>query len=378
MSITISKVVDKSGLNAFIDFPHELYQGDKNYVPQLRIDAKEVLTKKKNPFFEHSDADLFLARREGKVVGRIAAICDNNYNAFHECKVGFFGFYDVINDQEVSDKLLDTAIEYAKEKGFNRILGPTNFTTNETAGMLVEGFDRPPTLMMTYNHAYYQELIENYGFRKEMDMYAYFIASKTANDKSLRLASMLEERLKRKGITIRNVNTKKLNQEINSIREIYRSAWEKNWGFVPPSDAEFDKLAQGLKLLIDKRFVFLAEKDGEMIGFGAAFPDINEITINFKKGKLLPFNLFKLLLNKKKTKKIRIVLLGVKEEYRKLGIEGVFFAKYIQVARDIGLEGGEASWILESNEMMVKGAENLNGKRTQTYRIYAKDVPSVS
>ena len=158
------------------------------------------------------------------------------------------------------------------------------------------------------------------------------------------------------------------------IKDIYKSAWEKNWGFVPPTDAEFNHLAEGLKLLIDKRYVFMAEKDGVPIGFGAAIPNINEITKDFKKGKLLPFNIFKLLIGKKKTNKIRIILLGVKEEYRKLGIEGVMFAKYIQAARDNGLEGGEASWILESNEMMVKAAENLNGSRTHTFRIYSKTL----
>lgn len=374
MRITLVKVESPAEKKKFIRFPHQLYKGDVNYVPELGMNVSELLSEKKNPFFKHSEAHLFIAERNNQVVGRIACTRDNNYNAYHESNVGFFGFFDVIEEYSVAKVLLDKAMQYAKEQGFDRVLGPTNFTTNDTAGMLVEGFDRPPTLMMTYNKPYYVDFVERYGFAKEMDMYAYFISAKKANEKSLRLASMLEERLNRRGINIRNLNKNKLNQELMSIKEIYRSAWEKNWGFVPPTDDEFDHLAEGLKLLIDKRYVFIAEKDGEAIGFGAAVPDINEITKDFKNGKLFPINIFKLLIKKSKTRKIRIILLGVIEEYRRLGIEGVMFSKYIQAARDNGLEGGEASWILESNEMMVKAAENLNGEKTQTYRIFSKSI----
>lgn len=374
MIIDIQEVISKKDKKSFIQFPHDLYRGDKHYVPELYMNISEVLSEKKNPFFQHSEAKLFLARQAGKIVGRIACVKDNNYNDYHNCNVGFFGFFDVVEDYQVAKALLDRACAYAAQQGFNSILGPTNFTTNDTAGMLVDGFDRPPTVMMTYNKPYYNEFVKQYGFSKEMDMYAYFIPSKEASEKSLRLAGMLKQRLERKGITIRNINKKKLSKELTHIKHIYRRAWEKNWGFVPPTDAEYEHLAAGLKLLIDDRFVFMAEKDGEVIGFGAAVPDINEITKEFKNGSLFPFNIFKLLLNKSKTKKIRIILLGVVEEYRKLGIEGVMFANYIQAARDHGLEGGEASWILESNEMMVKAAENLNGQRTHTFRIYSKAI----
>jgi len=374
MSIVLAKVESKKDQKAFINFPHDLYAGDANYVPELYLSISEVLSKKKNPFFRHSEAHLYLARRAGKVVGRIACIRDNNYNEFHQCSIGFFGFFDVIDDYEVASVLLDQAAKFAKEQGFDRLLGPTNFTTNDTAGMLVDGFDRPPTVMMTYNKPYYNSFVARYGFEKEMDMFAYFIPAATANEKSLRLAGMLESRLERKGITIRNLNKKNLQAELMTVKDIYRRAWEKNWGFVPPTDAEFDHLAEGLKLLIDERYVFIAEQNSTAIGFGAAIPDINEITKGFKKGRLLPFNILKLLAGKRKTKKIRIILLGVVEEFRKSGIEGVMFANYIKAARQYGLEGGEASWILESNDMMVKAAENLNGRRTHTYRIYGMDL----
>ncbi len=375
MSITISKVETKRDKKDFINFPHTLYASDSNYVPELYLSISELLNKKKNPFFRHSEADLFLARNEaGTVVGRISASLDNNYNQHHKSNVGFFGFFDIIKNYSVAEELLDTATAWVREKKVDRILGPTNFTTNDTAGVLVDGFDRPPTVMMTYNKPYYSDFLEQYGMDKEMDLFAFYISTDEVNQKSLRLATMLQERLKRKEIIIRTSTKKTKKSDIKKIKKVYLAAWEKNWGFVPPTDAEFDHLADGLNMLLDLRYVYLAEHKGELIGFGIAVPDINEITINFKKGKLLPFNIIKLLTQKSKISFIRIILLGVLEKYRKLGIEAVFFANFIKAAKDNNLVAGEASWILESNTMMVQAAEKLNGKKYKTYRIYSKDI----
>ena len=375
MSITISKVNSKSDTKRFINFPHELYKGDPNYVPELYMSISEVLNKKKNPFFNHSEADLFLATNaDGKVVGRIAGVFDNNYNKHHDSNVGFFGFFDVIEDYSIAVALLDKALEWVRAKGVDRVLGPTNFTTNDTAGMLIDGYDYPPTVMMTYNKPYYNDFVQKYGFEKEMDLFAYYIPTQGVNEKSLRLAGMLQERLARKGITIRTSTKKSKKSDIVKIKDVYLRAWEKNWGFVPPTEEEYNHLAEGLNLLLDLRYVYLAEEKGELIGFGIALPDINEITKNFKKGKLLPFNIIKLLLNKSKVSLIRIILLGILEDYRKMGIEAVFFANYIKAAKENNLKAGEASWILESNTMMVQAAEKLNGERYKTYRIYGKTL----
>ncbi|MFT4534217.1 MAG: GNAT superfamily N-acetyltransferase [Saprospiraceae bacterium] len=375
MTTTISKVTNKKDKKDFINFPHDLYSGDKNYVPELYLNISEVLSEKKNPFFKHSRAELFLAKDNlGKTVGRIAAIQDNNYNEHHDSNIGFFGFFDVINDYTVAKQLLDTANDWVKANGAVQILGPTNFTTNDTAGVLVDGFDSPPTVMMTYNKPYYSELLERYGYAKEMDLFAYLIPTDEVNEKSLRLATMLQERLKRKGITIRTSTKGSKKSDIQKIKPVYLAAWEKNWGFVPPTDAEFDHLAEGLNLLLDLRYVYLAEHEGKLIGFGVALPDINEITKDFNKGKLLPFNIIKLLTRKSKVSLIRIILLGVLEDYRKLGIEAIFFANYIKAAKENNLRAGEASWILESNTMMVQAAEKLNGKRYKTYRIFSKSI----
>ncbi len=374
MSIQVKKVENKKDLKKFIDFPHSLYQGDPNYVPMLQMAAKEILSEKKNPFFEHSQVDNFLAYKDEQVVGRISAIRNNNYNDYHGSNVGFWGFYDVVDDYEVSKALFDVVAQWHSKHQFDAMIGPTNFSTNDTAGLLIEGFDRPPIVEMTYNKPYYQTHIEKYGFEKDMDLFAYMIYTKDVSDKSVRLAKMIQDRLAKKGINIRKINMKDFKNEVAKIKEVYNKAWEKNWGFVPATDKEFEFLAEGLKMIVIPDYVLIAEHEGKFIGFALTIPNINEITKSFKKGKLFPFNIIKLLMNKKKTDYVRIITLGVIDDYRKLGIEAVFYANIIQSARKNKIIGGEASWILENNEMMVKAAENLKGVKYKTYRVYTKSL----
>lgn len=376
MNILVKEVVSKSDLKKFIDFPHDLYKSDANYVPQLTIAAKEVLDRKKNAFFQHSQAAYFLAFDQGNIVGRIAAIINNNYNQYHKSNVAFFGFFDCINDVKVASALLDKAQDWLSTYNVDAILGPTNLTTNDTSGVLIEGYDRPPVVEMTYNYPYYKELIEQCGYGKEIDLYAYFIPTKGVNEKALNLSHRIKERLESKGITFRHIEMNNFKKEVENIKGIYQRAWERNWGFVPPTEAEFSQLADGLKMIVNPDYVIIAEDQGKMIAFALALPDINEVLINVKKGRLFPTGIFKLLAGKNKVSKIRIILLGVVEEYRNKGIEGVFFANFIQVAKDKNLLGGEASWVLENNAQMVKAAEHLNGERYKTYRIYSKKVNS--
>ena len=374
MDLEIKKVVSKQDLRNFINFPHDLYKGDKNYVPMLYMSAFELMSRSKNPFFQHSEVENFLAFKDGKIAGRISAVKNNNYNKFHNSNIGFWGFYDVIDDFDVSKALFDEVVKYHHKNGFDSITGPVNFSTNDTAGLLVDGFDSPPVLEMTYNKPYYQNHIEKYGFIKAMDLYAYMIYTNEVSEKSLKLAEMLTQRLENRGITIRNINMKEFKNEVLKIKDVYNKAWENNWGFVPATDAEFDYLAKGFKMIVDPEMVLIAEHEGKYIGFALAVPNINEITINFKKGRLFPFNIIKLLLNKKKTKYTRIITLGIIEGYRKMGIDAAFYAHYINYAKRINLKGGEASWILENNENMRLAAENLNGHKYKTYRLYSRNI----
>ena len=376
--ITYMKIIEvttKQLKKQFIDFPHDLYEGDPNYVPEVYIGQKDLMDETKNPFFHHSKATLFLAKSGDKIVGRIAAIRNNNYNEFIGGGTkGFFGFFDVIEDYEVAKLLLDTASNWCKNEGLTAILGPANFSTNDTAGLLVEGFDRPPVVSMTYNKAYFKDFLERYGFEKSMDMFAYHVTKEEANMKAVNIASRLEERLATRGITIRKLNKKDYWAEISKLEKVYIKAWDKNWGFVPPTSAEFKHLGADLKLIADPDLVLLAEKDGEVIGFVGAIPDMNIVLRKVKRGRLLPFGIFKILFGKKKINRLRVLLLGVVEEYRRMGIEGILYAKVISNGLNKGYTMAEASWILENNEMMKRGVEGVNMKPYKRYRIYEKKL----
>ena len=370
-SLEIREVHSKADTQRFIDFPHALYEGDANYVPELFMAQKDLLNPKKHPFHKHGTVDKFVAYQDGKIVGRIAAIQNPAYNEYHECKLGFFGFYDYVESPEVATALIDKVRDHLKPFGYDKLMGPVNFSTNETAGTLVEGFDSPPKIMMTYNKSYYDRIQQEIGMEKEMDLYAYFIPTASVSDKSVRLHDLLVQRLQKQGISIREIDIKNIKKEVPALRKVYNSAWEKNWGFVPMNASEFEHLAADLKLIADPAFSYVAEnKAGEAIGFSVSLPDINEITRGFKKGRLFPFNILKLLMNRKKVSSVRIITTGVVADYRNKGIEAIFFAKNILEAKKRNLKGGEASWVLENNKEMMLAAEKLKGEKYKTYRLY--------
>jgi GNAT superfamily N-acetyltransferase len=372
--IKIKPVVTKSDLAAFVDFPHTLFEGDKNYVPELHIAQRDLLTPGKHPFHNHSEMKLFLAFDGDIIKGRIAAIFNNNHNAFNKVTEGFFGFYDLYNDAEVSKKLLDEAEKWLLAKGATKMIGPANPSTNETAGLLIEGFDSPPVAMMTYNNPYYLDLLTEAGFEKSVDLLAYNLPTNVVNKRSLALKDTLRKRLAERNITIRNINLKDFKNEVEKILTVYNDAWVENTGFIPMTNEEFKYLAKDLKMILDKDFAMVAEHEGKTIGFALAIPDINQTLIKIKKGRLLPTGIFKLLLGKKKINYVRVIALGVNKEYRRAGIEAFFYAEIIQQAMNKKLTGGEASWILENNEMMNNGLLKMNATVYKRYRILEKAI----
>lgn len=370
--ITITEVTNSQELKTFIDFPHELYKTDPNYVPALYMSEKYLLTK--HPFHQHSKMTLFLAYDKEKVVGRIAAILNNNYNNYHNDSVGFFGFFDSIEDLEVAGSLLDTAEQWLKAKKATSIIGPVCPSTNEVCGYLVEGRDEPPAVMMAYNKLYYNDLFFDLGFEKNTDLLAYIIDVGNFEDKSVRMLGKLSQRLNERGITIRKVNLKNFNQEISDFMTVYNQAWNQNLGFVPMTEAEFAQMAKEAKMILDTDFCLVAEYQGKAVGFTLCIPDINQVQINMKKGRLFPFGVFKLLFGRKKIKKVRVLALGVNEDFRKLGIEAVLYGTMLQNAVKKGIKEAEASWILENNEMMNRALEKMNGKVYKRYRIVEKKI----
>ncbi len=373
--VVINRVTNEVDKMKFIKFPWKIYKNYPNWVPPLIFDVKNNLDSRKNPFFKHSKMELWLAYRGNEVVGRIAAIANYNHNKFHNDKVGFWGYFECINDKEVSRTLFDTAKEFLLSQGLDTMRGPINLSTNDEIGLLINCFDRPPMMLMTYNPEYYISLIEDYGFTKIKDLYAYLVTDKIINDTKTmdKLERISQIVLKREKLSIRKINLKDFDNEVNIIMEIYNKAWLKNWGFIPMTDEEFQHLAKNLKAVVDRDFVYIAEFDGKPVAFSLAIPDYNQVFIKMN-GKLFPFGIIKLLINRKKIDGIRLITLGIIHEYQKKGTEAVFIRNTIEEGIRKGMNKAEISWILEDNTAMVATAENLNAEKYKTYRLYDKKI----
>lgn len=365
--IEIRPVVTKADTNRFIKFLWKIYDGNPQWVPPLLMDRRKLMDKKKNPFYQHADAEFFIAEREGEMVGRIAAIVNHNHNKEHKDSIGFFGFFESVDDQEVANALFDRVRNYLKSKGMVAMRGPASPSVNDEFGLLIDGFDKSPYILMPFNPLYYRELLERYGFQKARDLYSYILTQDSVySDKLERVNNLVKER---HHLTFRSLDMKKFDAEVELIKEVYNKAWAANWGAVPMTDAEIDALAADLKPIIVPELVIFAESKGKTIGFALSLPDINVPLKYNKKGRLLP-GLLRLFLHKKEIRSVRIIVLGVLPEYQNSGAAGVLFYETAVQARKLGYESGEAGWVLEDNTKMVRAAEALNGKLHKKYRIY--------
>jgi GNAT superfamily N-acetyltransferase len=365
--ITVRPVLTKKDETTFIKFQWKPYVGDPNFVPPLLMDRRNLIDRKNNPFYKHAAMELFLAERNGEVVGRIAAIVNDNHNKEHNENIGFFGFFECMNNQQVANALFEAAKNWLRGKGVTAIRGPASPSVNDEYGLLIDGFTSPPVILMTYNPPYYATLIENAGFKKAKDLYAYNINAKTAITEKLTRASEIVR--KRSGIVTRSLNMKKFDEEVKAIREMYIAAWRRNWGEVPMTEEEFAYVSKDLKAMVEPNLVVIAEVKGKPVGFGLTLPDYNQLLIHNKHGWLLPA-VFRILLFRKKINYCRIMILGVVPEYLNTGLGGLLF--YETAVRGIarGVVGGEASWVLEDNVRMNKGTEMFQGEIYKTYRLY--------
>jgi hypothetical protein len=370
-TIQIQQVVTSADRNQFIKFLWKIYEGNPYWVPPLLMDRRKLMDKKKNPFYQHAEAEFFLAKRNGEVVGRIAGIVNYNHNKEHNETMGFFGFFECIDDQAVANALFDVAKGFVKSKGATAFRGPANPSVNDEYGLLFEGFNERPTVLMTYNPAYYVRLIEQYGFVKAKDLYAYTLSQETVYTERFERANTLVKT--RNSLTIRPIDMKHFERDVAIVKQLYNAAWAKNWGAVPMTDAEIDALAKDLKPVLVPDLILFAESKGKPIGFGLSLPDINVPLWYNRKGRLLP-GLFQLYLRKKEINLVRVVVLGVLPEYLNTGAAGVLFYETAVRAKKLGYKYGEASWILEDNVRMVKSAEAMQGKITRRYRIYEMPI----
>jgi GNAT superfamily N-acetyltransferase len=376
MSLAIRQISSKADKLKFVRFLWDIYGNDPNWVPPLEMDRMKLIDEIKNPFYKHADVAWFLAEDGGKIVGRIAAIVNHSHNSFHQDKTGFFGFFECVNDVNVASALLSAAEKFLRSKGMTDVIGPVNPSFNDESGLLVDGFNKPPVLLMTYNPEYYIGLIERCGYGKVKDLYAWLLS--TDSSRSEKLIRVTEAMQQRAGITIRPFNKKDFANEVARIKHVYNLAWEKNWGFVPMNDAEMDFIAADLKQVYDPDLIFFAEKNGETIGFSNSLPDVNQAFAagpRIPRGVMnLPIGVWNLMTKKKQVDTLRILVLGVVKEYRSRGIDAMFYRKTIEAAEKKGYKYGEASWILEDNDPMNRACEMMNGKKYKTYRAYGKKL----
>ncbi len=368
---------NRSERKKFIDLQWKLYEGDKAWVPPLRLTIEDNLDTKKNPFYKHARIRLWNAYRDGKHVGRIAAVVDDRHNEFHAEKTGFWGFFESIDDQEVANTLFTAAAAWVKQQGMTNFRGPANPSFNHEVGIQLNNFERAPYIMMTYTKSYYPQLVEAAGFQKVKDLYAYEMPAHYFNEKVEKIANMV---LQKSAVKFRQINMKKFNEEVEHLLGVYNDAWEKNWGFVPMDADEFRHMAKGMKDIIWPEFCLMAENaKGEVVGFSLALPDINQLLTEIPSGRLLPFGIFKLLTGigpkKKKINRVRVITLGVKKSYRGTGVASVFYLQSFRVAKELGVWGGECSWILEDNKEMNSAIQQFaNLQPYKTYRIYEKTI----
>jgi GNAT superfamily N-acetyltransferase len=373
--IEISEVSSRRERNAFIKFPWRIYANDPAWVPPLIIERKTFLDPKRHPFYRHGDAALFLARKNGEIVGRIMASDDPNYNSLHQSNVGCFGLFECINDRDVAAVLFEGAARWLREKGRTEIMGPIDYSTNYVCGLLIEGFQFPPTILTAHNPPYYRDLIESCGFTKAKDWYAWWFADPAKA--AARLRPLSERFQKRWPVTIRAGNLKNIRQESRRLRQIYNQAWKHNWGFVPFTEAEIEFMTHELKQLVIPEFALIAEVGDEPAGFILCVPDIN-VALRHINGRLttfgLPIGLVKLLYYKSRIRTARLIALGVIEKYRRAGIAEMLVLRIVEDAMIKRGFAGELSLTLEDNFMINRFLEAIGAHRYKTYRIFKRTM----
>lgn len=371
LSVRVAPVRGRQDLRRFLTLPWRIYQGNPAWVPPLLFDLKKLLDPRKHPFHRHAEVQYFLAWRGEEVLGRIAAIVNHQHVQFHDEATGFFGFFESVDDERVAGELLTAAERWVAERGMQRMCGPMNFSTNEECGLLVDGFQYPPAVMMPYNPPYAARLIEAAGYGKAKDLLAYLLDDTTPPERLVRGIARLQQQ---HHITIRPINLRRFRQEVELLLAVYNSAWERNWGFVPMTKEEVDGLAQQLRWVGNPNLCLLAEVKGEVIGFALALPDYNQ-ALRHLDGRLFPFGLFKLLWYQRKINAARVLTLGLKPGFRRMGIDAMLYLRLWQEAPKNGYTAWvECSWILEDNWAMRRGLERMGARPYKTYRIYEKTL----
>ncbi len=353
---------------------HREHHPSPHWVPPLMMDRRDYLNTNKNPFFEHAECAFWIAQKDGKDVGRIAAVHDEDWERFHGEKAGYFGMFDAPDDPQVAHALLDAATTWLRGRGLESVLGPFDLSTNYMAGALIDAFDTEPGMNMPYNPPYYPTLLEGYGLTKAKDLFQWYLSTSTPiPEKVARIADKIQQRNR---VTVRTMDLKRWDDEVARVLDIYNDAWEKNWGFVPVSEKEFRHIATDLKMVVNENLALMAEVDGEPVAFVITIMNLNPI-LKKVDGKLFPFGLFRLLWDMKVRPKVndcRLIVLGIKDGYRRRGIDSILFVETHRAASRLGWKGGEIGWTLEDNDMVNRAIESMAGTHTKTYRVYGAQL----
>lgn len=373
-SLSVVEVCSRTERDQFIKFPWRIYKNDPAWVPPLIIERKAFLDRKRHPFYLHGDAALFLAKRNGEIVGRIMASDDPNYNALHQSNVGCFGLFESTDDVDVAAALLERAAEWLRRRGRSEIMGPIDYSTNYVCGLLIDGFQHPPTVLTAHNPPYYARLIEACGFEKVKDWYAWWF--NPDNAPVSRLRRLVDARTRKTSVKIRPIDLRRLTDESQRLAAVFNEAWKNNWGFVPFTQAEAKNMATEMRPIIDPRMTLIAEIDNAPVAFVICVPDIN-VALHRINGRLtrfgLPIGLIKLLYHRRKIRTVRFVALGVLEKYRRAGIAEMLVLQVLEEGASRGFKG-ELSMTLEDNAMINRFIEAIGAQRYKTYRIFKRTL----
>jgi hypothetical protein len=374
VSVEVRPIRSRADRRDFVELPFRLHATGSQWIPPLRIERHLFLNRHFNAFFKHGEAELFLARRDGRVVGRISAQIDHNFNAFHDNAWGMFGFLEVEEDPEALRALLDTAAGWLRDRGRDRMIGPMDFTMNDESGVLIEGFDREPMLRQSWHPPYYARLCDEAGLEKAVDLFMWELRI-SDRDKILPIMRTLASELEPKhGITIRKMSRRRLRRELDGFADIYNEAWSRNWGFVPYTKEDLDAYAQELHLVFDRDWFMVAENaDGETVGIGITIPDINQV-LKRMGGRVLPLGWWHYLRRRRIMNRCRIGFLGVKPAYQHTGVAAGMYMENFAMAEVTPIKWGEAGWVLETNRGLNRGMEALGGRICKKYRVYEQPL----
>ena len=374
MSVGVQPVASRRDLKEFIDLPYRLHSSSGVWVPPLKLERRLFLERRLNAFFSHGDAQLFLARRNSRVVGRISAQYDDAFNEFHGNRWGMFGFLELEDDPEILPALLDAATEWLRSKGRDRAVGPMDFTMNDESGVMIEGFDRPPMIKQPWHPPYYRRRCEEAGLEKAVDLFMWELVIADRERMLPIIFKLAEDVEPRHGITLRKMTRRSLRADLDRFADVYNAAWSENWGFAPYGKKDLDALAQEMQLVFDRNWLMVAEtQEGETAAVAMTYPDINQVLARMN-GRLLPLGWWHFLRRAHIMDRVRVGFLGVKPEYQHTGIAAKMYVEHFDTASHRPQKWGEMGWILETNKNMNRAMEAMGGRIVRRFRVYGRPV----